>query len=592
MIEPIKKNEIMWDRWCRNAEEYPDKDAIIHCIAGEDPFRWTFSSLISSAQKFSFILKENGIKQGEVCAIIIRHNPNFYPIYMAISNLGAIPAVLTYPNPRLHPEKFRQGIEGMSQRSGLDWILTEKELDPVIRPLIEKEGSTIKGLLFPLELDKADRRWKMEDPANGTGGKWKMEEDHWVTNYYYFIEEINELHKNTKNTEPLLLQHSSGTTGLQKPVLLSHKAVLEHVENYATAVQFTENDKIVSWLPLYHDMGLIAAFHLPLAFGITSVQIDPFEWVLVPSLLLDAITKEKATITWLPNFSYNMMADKILDDELEGISLETMRMFINCSEPVRDASHDKFYNRFKEYGLKRNALSTCYAMAETTYAVTQTEPGIEPTVLLVDRQEMSKGKVKEINNLELSKICVSSGKPIKDCDIKIVDENRKEINSDSIGEIAIKSVSMFDGYRNYPEKTAEVLQDGWYYSGDYGFKYKDEYYIIGRKKDIIIVAGNNIYPEDIEDAVGKVEGIIPGRVVAFGEEDHEIGSEQISVVAETNYSSIEMQKKLKMDIIKAGMEMDITIRKIYLVPPRWLIKSSAGKPSRKANRERILNKPA
>jgi acyl-CoA synthetase (AMP-forming)/AMP-acid ligase II len=179
---------------------------------------------------------------------------------------------------------------------------------------------------------------------------------------------------------------------------------------------------------------------------------------------------------------------------------------------------------------------------------------------------------------------------IKGCEVKIVDEKRNKINPGEIGEIAIKSVSMFDGYRNYPEKTAEVLDDGWYYSGDYGFAHEGEYYVIGRKKDIIIVAGNNIYPEDIEDAISKVEGVIPGRVVAFGEEDYEIGSEQISVAAETNFTAADDHKRLKASIVKAGMEMDISIRKIYLVPPRWLIKSSAGKPSRKANRERIINK--
>jgi acyl-CoA synthetase (AMP-forming)/AMP-acid ligase II len=282
-----------------------------------------------------------------------------------------------------------------------------------------------------------------------------------------------------------------------------------------------------------------------------------------------------------------MLADKVQDDELEGISLESMRMFINCSEPVRDESHKKFYNKYKKYGLKLDTLSTCYAMAETTYAVTQTQPYKIPSVLILDRKEISKGKVRLTDSLDTSRICVSSGKIIRGCEIKIVDENRKEIDEDKIGEIAIKSVSMFDGYRNYPEKTTEVLENGWYYSGDYGFRFEDEFYIIGRKKDIIIVAGNNIYPEDVEDAISKVPGVIPGRVVAFGEEDIEIGSEQISVIAETNLSTEDDQKKLKLSIIKAGMEMDISIRKIYLVPPRWLIKSSAGKPSRKANQKRI-----
>ena len=168
----------MWNRWCRNAEKYPNKDAIIHWVAGEEPFRWTISSLISSAQKSSFLLKENCIKQGEVCALIIRHNPNFYPLYMAVSNLGAIPAVLGYPNPRLHPDKFSQGIEGMSQRSGLDWILAEKELESVIKPMIEKKGSTIKGLLFPLERGKLDGISKMENrkpaPLSFSEAGWEM----------------------------------------------------------------------------------------------------------------------------------------------------------------------------------------------------------------------------------------------------------------------------------------------------------------------------------------------------------------------------------------------------------------------------------
>jgi acyl-CoA synthetase (AMP-forming)/AMP-acid ligase II len=581
----ITENKIVWNRWYRNAEKYPNKEAIIHFVAGEEPYRWTFSSIISAAQKFSFLLNKNGIKQGEVCALIIRHNPNFYPLYMAISHLGAIPAVLAYPNPRLHPDKFRQGIEGMSLRSGLDWILTEKEIDSIIRPIIEKRGSTIKGIHYPLEWGKQDARQGNQYIEDSS--QQKLAKPNQLDLY---LQEIEELHRTFKNIDPFLLQHSSGTTGLQKPVLLSHKAVLKHVENYAEAVCLNEDDKVVSWLPLYHDMGLIAAFHLPLAIGIPSVQIDPFEWVIVPSLLLEAITKEKCTITWLPNFAYNLMADKIHDDELENVSLENMRLFINCSEPIRQQSHEKFYNRFKKYGLKQRVLSTCYAMAETTFAVTQTPPDTEPDILLVDRLQMSKGKIKLNNNYEFSRVCVSSGRTIKGCEIKIVDENRKETNPNMIGEMAIKSVSMFDGYRNYPKKTTEILVDGWYYSGDYGFKYNDDYYIIGRKKDIIIVAGNNIYPEDIEDAVGKVEGVIPGRVVAFGEEDVEIGSEQISVIAETGFSDINEQKKLKTSIVKAGMDIDVTIKNIYLVPARWLIKSSAGKPSRKANRERILNK--
>jgi fatty-acyl-CoA synthase len=551
----------VWSRWEANASNFPNKNAIVHWIAGEEPFRWSFQELFKIANAFSFQLLNQGIKPNQVCAIIIRHNRLFYPLYMGIVGIGAIPAVLAYPNPRLHPDKFREGIRGMSQRSGLDWIFTENSLEPVLTPLLV--NSTIKGMHFPLEWDLTFRDSDVES-------------------------ELIKIRKIRSGTDPFLLQHSSGTTGLQKPVLLSNRAVLEHVDNYAEAINFSQEDKIVSWLPLYHDMGLIAAYHLPLAYGITSIQIDPFEWVLVPSLLLEAVSKEKGTVAWLPNFAYNMMADKIPDDELEGYTLESWRLVINCSEPVRHESHVRFFNKFKNYNFKQSALSACYAMAETTYAVTQTIPGSVPAELSMDRQKLAQGLVETTDDFAKARICVSSGKVIKGCQVRIVDENRKELPSGRVGEIAISSVSMFDGYRNYPEKTVDVLENGWYYSGDYGFVYNHEYYIIGRKKDIVIVAGNNIYPEDVEDIVSKVDGIMPGRVVAFGSDDEILGTEVLAVIAETGFESRDDKKHLKVQIQEAGLKNDIAISKIYLVPPRWLIKSSAGKPSRKANRERII----
>lgn len=559
----MKHYNNVWQRWEDNSRRFPNKDAIVHWRAGEEPFRWSFKDLLETANKFSILLKKQGIKRNEVCAIIIRHNPLFFPLYLGVAGLGAIPAVLAYPNPRLHPDKFKSGVEGMSQRSGLDWIFTEADLEPIISPLVHHEGSTIKGLFFPLE---------------------------WEREFSPSAEEINDLtsvRDSIVESDPFLLQHSSGTTGLQKPVLLSQRAVLDHVDNYALSINLTEDDKIVSWLPLYHDMGLIAAFHLPLAFGITSVQVDPFEWVLAPSLQFEALNAEKATVCWLPNFAYNFMADRIEEDEMESVSLESLRLVINCSEPVRNESHKKFSAAFGKYGFNPLGLSASYAMAETTFAATQTEPGKPITTIEVDRESLAQGVVTQPIPGKTSRICVSSGKVIKGCEVRIVDEKGNELPEHGVGEIIITSVSMFDGYRNYPEKTAEVLKDGWYYSGDYGFKQNDELFVIGRKKDIIIVAGKNIYPEDVEDAIGVVSDIIPGRVIAFGEDNVELGTEEISVVAETPLTDEKEKKRLIQRVKEKGTSVDLTITHVYLVPPRWLIKSSAGKPSRKANKERI-----
>lgn len=563
----VLKGETLWERWQYFAQTTPEKEAIIHWCAANEPFRWTYASLLETANKFSHYLRNIGVKKGDVCAIIIRHNPNFYPLYLGIVGIGALPSVLAYPNPRLHPEKFRQGLTGMAERSGLDWIFTETALEEMILPFVEDKNTTVNELFFPLE-------WNLDKALNTTT-----------------IQELSEIRAEIKSDEPMLLQHSSGTTGIQKPVVLSHDAILNHVKNYGKSIQISNDDKVVSWLPLYHDMGLIAAFHVPLACGIPSIQIDPFEWVLAPILMFMAASEEKATLGWLPNFAYNLMADKLSDEEMEDISLASFRMIINCSEPVRPESHKKFLDRFKNFGFEEDALGAMYAMAETTLTVTQTEANKRATELSVDREQLSNGKVEVSNNLSKQKICVSSGKLIDGCQVNIVDDFRNVVDKSGVGEIAVKSVSMFSGYRNYPEKTAEVLdENGWYYTGDIGFLYNNELFVIGRKKDIIIVAGNNIYPEDIEDVISKVENVIPGRVIAFGEDDIELGTEQVSIVAETSLVSDDELTKLRVSILRAGMSINVNIHTVYLVPPRWLIKSSSGKPSRKANRNRIIKK--
>jgi acyl-CoA synthetase (AMP-forming)/AMP-acid ligase II len=545
------------EHWARHARLTPDKEAIVHWSAGEAPYRWRWGPLAEAAAQVAANLSAQGVKKGEVCAIIIRHHKDFYPVYMGVCAMGALPAVLAYPNERLHPDKFREGLAGMAQKSGLDWVLTESELEPVLKPLLINGKSTIRGLLFPLP--------------------WCVGQS----------EKVPVFSSGALPSDPCLLQHSSGTTGLQKAVMLSHSAVVGHVERYSRSIKLDDKDRIVSWLPFYHDMGLIAALYVPLIKGITLIQLDPFEWIKAPVLLLEAISQEGATVTWLPNFAYNLMADRIHAEDLEGLRLGSMRLFVNCSEPVRAESHAKFFERFSGSGLKREVLGACYAMAETTFAATQTVPGVEARSLSIDLEKLATGTVCAADGGK-AKVCVSSGQPIADCELRILGASGEELPEDRVGEIAIRSVSLFSGYRNNAEKTAEVLKGGWYLSGDYGFRHDGEYYVIGRKKDVIIVAGKNIYPEDIEDAASGVAGVIPGRVVAFGVEDIAAGTEQICVIAEANIAGETEKKDLRRAILEAGMRIDVTISQVFLVPPRWLIKSSSGKPSRKANKARVL----
>ena len=218
----------------------------------------------------------------------------------------------------------------------------------------------------------------------------------------------------------VLLQHSSGTTGLQKGVALSHQAVINQLDSYARTLNLNSSDVIVSWLPLYHDMGLIAGFLLPILSNIPLVLISPFDWVRAPHKLLHAVTEYHGTLSWLPNFAYNFCAQKIRPRELEGVNLHSWRAVNNCSEPMYLKSHQMFLDRFQPYGLHPSAMATCYAMAENVFAVSQggidrpvTVDQISQRSLLVDRIAIpSKSGEDAINML-------SAGHPIDNTKVRI-----------------------------------------------------------------------------------------------------------------------------------------------------------------------------
>jgi acyl-CoA synthetase (AMP-forming)/AMP-acid ligase II len=264
-------------------------------------------------------------------------------------------------------------------------------------------------------------------------------------------------------------------------------------------------------------------------------------------------------------------------------------MWINCSEPIRAESHAMFLERFGPFGVKPGSLATCYAMAETTFAVTQSSPGEDPPAAAADRAELARGRYSPADGTDPRQVrrCVSSGQPIPGCEVQAVGPNGTPLPDGGVGELLIRSESIFDGYRNQPAKTAEAFVDGWYRSGDLGFILDDHVFVIGRKKDVIIVAGKNLAPEDIEDAVGGVPGVLPGRVVAFGVDKAETGTEEIHVIAETEAADLKLRRELTFAVQRAGMGVDVTIARVHLVPPRWLIKSTSGKISRSANRERL-----
>ncbi|HYA86316.1 MAG TPA: AMP-binding protein [Nitrospirota bacterium] len=354
-----------------------------------------------------------------------------------------------------------------------------------------------------------------------------------------------------RKTEDALVQFSSGSTGLQKGVVLSHRGIIAHTQNYAATLRLSGEDKIVSWLPLYHDMGLIACYLMPLMCGIPFYQMDPFDWIVQPDLLLNVIEEKKSTVCFLPNFAYQVLANKGRAHDLSSI-----RLWINCSEPARMHSHERFLNKFPT--VRPESLTVCYALAENTFAVSQTVPWHCNSTRLHPERGV-----------------ISCGRPIPGAEVRVFpSENHDD------GEIGVKSASLFS---RFMDGSFPLTEDGYYLTGDVGFiDERGEVFITGRKKDIIIVNGKNVFPQDVEYALSVVPGVYPGRAVAFGLWDESIGSEDLIVIAERKHG--EPVTELKIAIQKAVQnEVGIVPKRVEIVEHMSLVKTSSGKLSRSRN---------
>lgn len=382
-----------------------------------------------------------------------------------------------------------------------------------------------------------------------------------------------------------LLQHSSGTTGLKKGVALSFAAIERQVQAYRQTLDFGPDAVIASWLPLYHDMGLVACLLLPLSVGARATFLDPFQWTARPQLLFDAIEDSKATHVWLPNFAFRHLVRAVRPRD-ERWALGSVRAWINCSEPCKPAAFDAFIERYGDHGVSAGALACCYAMAETVFAVSQTSPGEPPRRRRIAADGFGEPgvKVREADECAPSVDVLSCGRPLPDCRIVI---EGSEDGEEVFGQILVSAPFLFEGYHKDPDRTARALRDGWYATGDVGFLSGGELFVCGRLDDRIIVGGRNLYAHEIEQLASGVAGVIPGRAVAIGVPDEETGTERLVIAAEIGDADPAGVTARLIEAIDAGMGLRPT--DVRLFRDRRIIKTTSGKLDRKKNRERYLD---
>lgn len=528
--------------------------AIIYLATGRPPITISRQAFRETTAGYAQGLCRLGIRPRDL--VVIAHTQNLESIYIFWGALraGAIPAMFPTLTEKLDPAIYRRQMAELVHLSGVTAVFTADEFAPI---LDETVGCPVYGsaqLAAAQNPDTPAAPFALPNPD-----------------------------------QLAFLQHSSGTTGLQKGVALSHTAVLNQIASYSDAIRLHPDDVIVSWLPLYHDMGLIAGFLLPLIQGLPLVLMSPFDWVSHPALLLQAIDAYGGTLCWLPNFAYNHCARRIRQQDKEGVSLASMRLFINCSEPVRHDSHELFLEAFAANEVTAVQLGVSYAMAENTFGVTQTTPGETAALDTIDGHALSTRLSAQPvpPDHPHAVVKVSCGRPIPDTAVAVLDEQHHPLPDRHVGQLAVQSNCMLSGYYRRPD--LQPFHHGWYLTGDRGYRAEGEIYVIGRSKDLIINAGKNVYPQDIEAIVNTIPGVIPGRAVCFGVPDAREGTELIAVVAEVTTEDRQKRKALnKMIRQEVGRQSAVTVSFVHLVGPKWLIKTSSGKIARAANRDKWL----
>jgi acyl-CoA synthetase (AMP-forming)/AMP-acid ligase II len=341
------------------------------------------------------------------------------------------------------------------------------------------------------------------------------------------------------------VQFSSGTTGLRKGVFISEERLLAQVSALGDRLRITPDDRIASWLPLYHDMGLITSLFLPVITGCSTTFLDPVEWSYRPSSILEVIQQERSTLCWLPDFAFNHIVNwRSRSKDETRYDLTSIRTMTSCSEPCRKATFSTFVEVFEPMGLAETALQTSYAMAETVFAVSQTA--------FIDRTQWT----------NLGDGVLPSGSPLFSCEFRIRAND---------GVIQIKSPFLFDGYLN--QEKAGLFDGEWYNSGDLGYFHNGQVHVLGRQDDTLIVNGKKILAHEVEAYAATVPGIKPGRLICTTNSEHSA----ISVFYEGEKLPPAHQQTLRKWVITScGVSLD----RLILLENGFIVKSSSGKLAR------------
>jgi len=512
----------------------------------------THGELWRQAQEVAARLHKWGLAPGDAVAMMLPTSLGFFSAFAGVLLAGGVPVPI-YPPLRasqIEDHLRRQTLILANARAVL-LLCDESALAParILR-------ASVPSLRAALTLDRLPR----------PGSAWRS------------------MPRTSQDTA--LLQYTSGSTGQPKGVVLSHANLLANIRAMGEAVKASSSDVFVSWLPLYHDMGLIGAWLGSLYHGVPLYLMPPQAFLGRPSRWLRAISDHRATLSAAPNFAYEILATRVPDDELQGMDLSSWRAALNGAEPVSAATLERFARRFAAWRFDGRAMMPVYGLAESGVGLAFPPLGRGPKIDVIDRGELdASGRAVPAAPGRPAMQVVACGLPLAGHEVRVIDAEGNEVPERSEGRIEFRGPSATAGYMRNPEATRALFHGEWLDTGDVGYVAEGELYLTSRAKDLIIRGGQHIHPYDLEEALGAVPGIRRGCVAVFAATDAASGTERVVVLAETRLQEPRQRDALRARVAEVAVAvLGVPADDIVLAKPRTVLKTSSGKIRRAACR--------
>lgn len=547
--------------------------------SGERNVTLSFGELHAAAQRCAAELARRGVPAGGRVAMMLPTSRAFFVSYAGILLAGAIPVPIYPPFRADRIEEYAERQAGILNNAEVCLLLTFRRAETVahlLKPRVRSLTAVVDAEKLIEAADKALPAAPGALPAYLSGNRAR------------------------KASDIALLQYTSGSTGNPKGVVLTHANLLANMRAIGEAVQLGPRDVGVTWLPLYHDMGLIGAWLTLLHYGVPVAVMSPIAFLTRPERWLWAFHKHRATITAAPNFAYELCVRKVADKDIEGLDLSSWRAALNGAEPVNPETLERFAARFERYGFRREAQLPVYGLAESSLAVSVPPLNRGPLVDRIDRETFTThGRAVPVSGNDASVISfVSSGRELEGHEVRMVDEKGDEVAERMEGFLWFRGPSATTGYYRNPAATQALFPAGqarserefaWVDSGDRAYRADGEIYVTGRVKDIIIKGGRNLYPHEVEDLAARAEGIRKGCIVAFGTKDESSGTEKLVLVAEIRERDAGRQAAIAAAVTEQiSRGLGLPPDRVELVPPGSIPKTSSGKLRREETKQLFL----